>query len=333
MTEQANAQPMAEARGLVKRYGNARAVNELSFQVQKGEVVGFLGPNGAGKSTTMKMLSGFLRPTEGQALVGGIDVADDPIAAQSKLGYLPESAPLYGDMMVIDFLRYVGELRSVPTELMGKRLKGICERCGLMDVLGKDIGQLSKGFRQRVGLAQAMLHDPDLLILDEPTSGLDPNQIIEIRELIKDLGQEKTVILSTHILPEVQATCDRILIISDGAMVADDTPENLTAQDAGSVISLVVKATNGTPLDRSKMQELLLDLPGVGNVILKDGEGGDTLGFSLRAQGSADPREAVFSAAVKNEFILLDMHRERVSLEETFRRLTRGGNEGGQDHA
>jgi len=205
-----------------------------------------------------------------------------------------------------------------------KRLKEIGGRCGLLEVLGKDIGQLSKGFRQRVGLAQAMVHDPDLLLLDEPTSGLDPNQIVEIRELIKDLGREKTIILSTHILPEVQATCDRIIIIADGKLVADDTPDALTEQDTGSVVNVVVKARNGGAVDRDRVQSVLTDLPGVRDVVLGDGEGGGTVGFVVKAQGSEDPREALFSAAVSNDFILLDMHRERVSLEDTFRRLTRG---------
>ncbi len=316
--------PMVEVRGLGKNYGSTRAVDGISFKVSHGEVVGFLGPNGAGKSTTMKMLAGFLRPTDGQAWVGGVSVAEDPLAAQRQLGYLPDSAPMYEDMMVIDFLEYIADLRGVDRAIRSKRLKAIGERCGVMDVLGKDIGQLSKGYRQRVGLAQAMVHDPDLLLLDEPTSGLDPNQIVEIRELIKDLGREKTIILSTHILPEVQATCDRIIIISDGKLVADDTPDALTEKDTGSVVKVVVKARNGKPLDRERVRSTLTDLPGVRDVVLGDGEGGGTLGFVVRAEGSEDPRAAVFGAAVSNDFILLDMHRERVSLEATFRRLTRG---------
>lgn len=331
MSEAAKA-TMVEARALCKDYGTARAVDGISFKVDRGEVVGFLGPNGAGKSTTMKMLTGFLRPTSGAAFIGGIAVQDSPLDAQRKLGYLPESAPLYDDMMVIDFLRYVGALRGVEGALLSQRLKDICKRCGLMSVLGKDIGQLSKGYRQRVGLAQALVHDPDLLILDEPTSGLDPNQIVEIRELIKDLGRDKTVLLSTHILPEVQATCGRIIIIADGKLVADDTPDSLTEKDAGAVVSVVVKAKNGTPLDRGVVEGVLKNLPGVRTVDLADGEGTGTLGFTLRAQGNSDPREAIFAAAVNNDFVLLDMHRERVSLEDTFRRLTRG-DEGGDARA
>jgi ABC-2 type transport system ATP-binding protein len=330
------AEAMVEARKLAKSYGVTRAVDGISFQVSRGEIVGFLGPNGAGKSTTMKMLTGFLKPTGGTALIGGIDVSDDPLAAQKRIGYLPESAPLYDDMMVIDFLEYVAALRGVTPEDLKKRLKTICERCGLMNVLGKDIGQLSKGYRQRVGLAQAIVHDPDLLILDEPTSGLDPNQIVEIRELIKELGRDMTVILSTHILPEVQASCSRIIIISDGKLVADDSPENLTETGAqGSQIRLVVKQKNGTPLDRDRVRSVLSDLPGVRTVESADGEGPETVGFSLRSKGSEDPREAIFSAAVKEGFVLLEVHRERVSLEATFRRLTRGDSktEGGSARA
>ncbi len=313
--------PMVEVEGLSKNYGATRALANVSFKVHKGEIVGFLGPNGAGKTTTMRILTGFLKSSTGSARIGGIDVAQDRLAAQKLIGYLPESAPLYDDMMVKDFLDYIAELRGIPTELRKERQRTICTRCGLMSVLGKDIGQLSKGYRQRVGLAQAMLHDPALLILDEPTSGLDPNQIVEIRELIKDLGREKTVILSTHILPEVQATCDRIIIINEGKLVADDTPEALTERDTGAVIHVVAK---GRSADRQRLAALLAQVPGVRSVDTADGEGEGTSGFRLRASGVTDPREAIFQSAVKNEFVLLDMHRERVSLEDTFRRLTRG---------
>jgi ABC-2 type transport system ATP-binding protein len=264
-----------------------------------------------------------LKPTGGQALIGGHDVEEDALSARKLLGYLPESAPLYDDMMVIDFLSFVAELRGVPEDLRKGRIRDACERCGVSSVLGKDIGQLSKGFRQRVGLAQALVHDPDLLILDEPTSGLDPNQIIEIRSLIRDLGRDKTVLLSTHILPEVQATCGRIIIINEGQLVADDTPQALAEGSTGAVIHLVVKNKPGRDLDRAKLQELLSHLPGVRAVDPRDGEGAQTAGFSLRAAGAIDPREAIFETVVSHDLILLDLHRERVSLEETFRRLTR----------
>jgi ABC-2 type transport system ATP-binding protein len=316
--------PMVEVEELRKDYGSNRAVVGISFTVRRGEVVGFLGPNGAGKSTTMKMLTGYLKPTAGRARIGGIDVAEDRLAVQKLIGYLPESAPLYDDMMVLEFLEFVADLRGVPVENRRAKLKDICARCGLSDVLGKDIGHLSKGYRQRVGLAQAMVHDPDLLVLDEPTSGLDPNQIVEIRELIRDLGREKTILLSTHILPEVQATCSRIIIINDGKLVADDTPDALSESDTGAVIHLVVKSKTGALLDKVRLQSVLSGLPGVRGVDLHDGEGAGTMGFRLRASGSQDPREHIFASAVSNELVLLDMHRERVSLEDTFRRLTRG---------
>ncbi|MBI3179967.1 MAG: ATP-binding cassette domain-containing protein [Deltaproteobacteria bacterium] len=312
---------MVETRALAKAYGSVRAVDGISFKVSRGEIVGFLGPNGAGKTTTMKMITGFLKPTAGTVWVGGVEVSEDPLRARRMLGYLPENAPLYDDMMVVDFLRFIAELRGVPEDARQRRLRSISERCGITKVLGKDIGQLSKGFRQRVGLAQAMLHDPDLVILDEPTSGLDPNQIVEIRQLIKELGREKTVILSTHILPEVQATCRRILIINEGKLVADDTPESLMQGDAAAVIRVVLKRKNG-PLDRDRLRALFSDLPGVRAVESADNEGTDTLGFTLRASGD-DPREAIFETAVHHNFVLLDMHRERVSLEDTFRRLTK----------
>jgi ABC-2 type transport system ATP-binding protein len=324
-----SASVLVEAKALAKSYGSTQAVKGITFSVKRGEVVGFLGPNGAGKSTTMKMLTGYLKPTQGSAHIAGVDVSQDPMAARRALGYLPENAPLYDDMMVIDFLRFISDLRGV--KQAQNRLKNICERCGLMDVLGKDIGQLSKGYRQRVGLAQALVHDPDLLILDEPTSGLDPNQIIEIRSLIKDLGRDKTVLLSTHILPEVQATCGRILIINEGSLVADDNPDALTEKNAGAVIKIVVKHAPGSTWDSDRLRTLFSTVPGIKAVQAHDSEGAGTLGFSLSASGSEDAREAVFGTAVSNNLVLLDMHRERVSLEDTFRRLTRG--EGGDAHA
>lgn len=316
--------PIVEVASLRKEFGSTRAVSDISFAVRKGEVVGFLGPNGAGKTTTMRMLTGYLRPTAGTALVGGINVSDDRLGAQRLIGYLPESAPLYDDMMVTDFLDYIADLRGIPQETRSQRRREICERCGLGNVLGKDIGQLSKGYRQRVGLAQAMMHNPDLLILDEPTSGLDPNQIVEIRELIRDLGREKTVILSTHILPEVQATCGRIIIINDGKLVADDTPDALTEHETGAVVQLVVKGKDGAPCDTTRIESVLGGVGGVRSVERSDGEGAGTAGFRLKASGASDPREAIFQAAVQHGFVVLDMHRERVSLEDTFRRLTRG---------
>jgi gliding motility-associated transport system ATP-binding protein len=217
---------------LSKLYGSVRAVNDISFEVPKGEVLGFLGPNGAGKSTTMKVLTCFLAPTSGRAEVAGHDVYTQSLEVRRKIGYLPEDTPLYKDMVVLEYLDYVTELRKIPRGERRRRIKQIGDVTGIHAVLGKKIGELSRGYRQRVGLTQAMVHDPDLLILDEPTSGLDPNQIVEIRQLITAIGKEKTVILSTHILPEVKATCSRVVIIADGKIVADGRPDDLAARDA-----------------------------------------------------------------------------------------------------
>ncbi|MEW5851384.1 MAG: ATP-binding cassette domain-containing protein [Myxococcota bacterium] len=313
-------QPMIRIENLTKAYGATQALRGVSFEVPRGQVVGFLGPNGAGKSTTMKILAGYVTPTSGTARVDGIDVSEDPVATRRRIGYLPENNPLYEDMMVREFLDFAADVRNVPAGERPAKIKSAVERCGLGPVLGKDIGQLSKGYRQRVGLAQAILHNPDLLILDEPTSGLDPNQIVEIRSLIKELGREKTVIMSTHILSEVQSTCSRVLIISGGKLVADDSPEHLTESEGG-VVTVVLAPKNGTPLEAGRVRSLLESLPGVSAVsaIAPDGEG--TLGFSLR-HGKLDPRRAVFEAAVQNGMILLEMRRQQVSLEETFRKLT-----------
>jgi ABC-2 type transport system ATP-binding protein len=306
--------------GLKKSFGSTQALQGLSFEVPTGQVVGFLGPNGAGKSTTMKILAGYLRPTEGKAFVSGIDVTVDPIATRRRIGYLPENNPLYEEMMVVDFLTFIAEMRQVPVGQRPERIRLAVDRCGLRSVLGKDIGQLSKGFRQRVGLAQAILHDPDLLILDEPTSGLDPNQIVEIRSLIKDLGKDKTVILSTHILSEVQSTCSRVLIINGGKLVADDNPEHLTSGSTSTLFVILANAA-GTTLDPAPVRAILGALPGITSVETADGDGPNTLGFRL-AYGLDDPRRAVFDAAVKNQWALLEMRRQHLSLEETFRKLT-----------
>jgi ABC-2 type transport system ATP-binding protein len=306
--------------GLKKAFGTTQALCGVTFSVPRGQVVGFLGPNGAGKTTTMRILAGFLMPTEGTAAVAGIDVVADPVGARNRIGYLPENNPLYEEMMVVDFLRFIADVRGVPASHRSARIGKAVERCGLGTVLGKDIGQLSKGFRQRVGLAQAILHDPDLLILDEPTSGLDPNQIVEIRSLIKELGKEKTVILSTHILTEVQSTCSRVLIINDGKLVADDSPEHLSVAEGGSV-EVVLAGRTGTSLEPAAVRGWLSTVPGVTGVESAEGEGGGTLAFVLRYQ-TEDPRRGLFDAAVKHDLVLLEIRRKHVSLEETFRKLT-----------
>ncbi len=315
-------QPMISIEGLSKSYGATQALRGVSFEVPRGQVVGFLGPNGAGKTTTMRILAGYASPTSGTAKVAGIDVVLDPIASRRMIGYLPENNPLYEEMMVLDFLHFVARVRGVAAGDERERIKNAVERCGLKSVVGRDIGQLSKGFRQRVGLAQAILHDPDLLILDEPTSGLDPNQIAEIRHLIKELGREKTVILSTHILGEVQGTCGRVLIINEGKLVADDSPERLGSTEGGT-ITVVLASRAGTAISAADVRSMLERIPGVSGVETAEGEGSGTLGFALR-YGKEDPRRALFETAVKNGLVLLEVRRRHVSLEETFRKLTAG---------
>ncbi|SEL06018.1 ABC-2 type transport system ATP-binding protein [Stigmatella aurantiaca] len=313
---------MIRIEGLTKSYGNALALRGVSFQVPRGQVVGFLGPNGAGKSTTMKILSGFVTPTSGTAHINGIDVVEDSVVSRRLIGYLPENNPLYEEMMVLDYLEFAADVRGVPRIRRKERIRSAVERCGLGSVLGKDIQQLSKGYRQRVGIAQAILHEPDLLILDEPTSGLDPNQIVEIRNLIRDLGREKTVLLSTHILSEVQSTCSRVLIISDGRVVADDSPEQLSTAQGGTV-TVVLASRSGAALEPGQVRTVLEAVPGVTRVEPGEAEGSGTLGFRLR-YGQEDIRRALFEASVRHDLCLLEVKRQHVSLEETFRKLTGG---------
>ncbi len=311
---------MIQVENLTKDYGPTRAVDSVTFSVRKGEVLGFLGPNGAGKSTTMKMLTCFLAPTGGHARVAGFDVFDESLEVRKRIGYLPEDTPLYRDMTVSEFLTFTADVRGMTSERRESRIKDIGARCGLADVAGKLVGELSKGFRQRVGLAQAMVHDPDILILDEPTSGLDPNQIVEIRSLIKEVGKEKTVILSTHILPEVQATCSRILIISGGKLVADGTPDELRSREKGSRYRVVVES-NGVGGDAVKAK--LGGIAGVTRCESVTGEEG-AHAFSIDAQVSDDLRKILFRAAVDNRWTLLELVRESANLEDVFRNLTTG---------
>jgi ABC-2 type transport system ATP-binding protein len=310
---------MIQVENLTKDYGPVRAVDRVTFNVRKGEVLGFLGPNGAGKSTTMKVLTCYLAPSGGTVKVAGFDVFDESLEVRRKVGYLPEDTPIYKDMTVLEFLDFVAEIRGMKSAKQA-RIKEIGGRCGLADVAGKLIGELSKGYRQRVGLAQAMLHDPDILILDEPTSGLDPNQIVEIRQLIKEIGREKTVILSTHILPEVQATCSRIIIIGRGKVVADGTPDELRARERGSRYRVVV-AANGVPADAIRSR--LGSISGVSRCQPVTGEDG-AHAFAIDAETAEDLRSSLFRAAVDNRWTLLELVRESASLEDVFRTLTTG---------
>lgn len=294
---------------LTKIYGLQRAVDSISFDARKGEVLGFLGPNGAGKTTTMKIITGYLPPNEGTAEVCGFDVGVKPMEARARVGYLPEHNPLYREMYVREYLAFTAGLHQVKNP--NKQVDEMVERTGLGSHRHKQIGELSKGYRQRVGLAQAMLHDPEVLILDEPTSGLDPNQIVEIRQLIKDLGQEKTVILSTHILGEVEAVCDRAIIINRGALVADAPIQELKQQFAGQSIVVAEFAENTE-------KNLLLKIKNVSSV--------KSLGknqWQLFAASGHDIRAEVFAFAVANKLTLLKLHKEEHSVEDVFQQLTK----------
>jgi ABC-2 type transport system ATP-binding protein len=311
--------PMISIEGLTKRYGATDALRGISFEVSKGQVVGFLGPNGAGKSTTMKILTGYVERTAGSVKVAGVSVPDDPVEARRHVGYLPENNPLYEDMMVEEYLGYIADMREVPADKRQHAINVAVERCGLGKVRGKDIGELSKGFRQRVGLAQAILHDPDLLILDEPTTGLDPNQVVEIRNLIRELGKEKTVILSTHVLPEVQHMCSRAVIISEGKIVADGAPDSLAAE--GGTVDVVVAGRDG-PIKFADVRDLFAKLDGVERVAERNSSDANAVAASLHTKGKVDVRRKLFDVVVENKLVLLGLEHKTMSLEETFRKLT-----------
>jgi ABC-2 type transport system ATP-binding protein len=304
---------------LSKYYGEYLAVDDISFEVKKGEILGFLGPNGAGKSTTMKIITTYLPPTAGTVVVDGMDVEENSLEVRKKLGYLPELNPLYSDMNVIDYLDYCAALDGIPKEKIKARRDEMIKVCGLESMKDKDIGQLSKGYKQRVGLAQAMINNPDVLILDEPTSGLDPNQIIEIRNLIKKLGKEKTVILSTHILSEVQATCNRVIIINRGKIVADGSPEELQAKSKGqSMVTLEVKNN----CDKNDMTAQLKHLRGVNKVEFAK-ETGESYIFNVYAEKGTDLRELISKKVIELNATLLSMQAKQTSLEDVFRDLTK----------
>jgi ABC-2 type transport system ATP-binding protein len=310
-------------RNLTKYYDTEKAVNDISFDVKTGEILGFLGPNGAGKTTTMKIITCYMPPTSGSVEVEGFDIADHSFEVRKKIGYLPEMNPLYLDMNVLEYLEYSARLQGLKNGLLRSRMKEMIEVCGIADVRHKDIGELSKGFRQRVGLAQAMIHDPEVLILDEPTSGLDPNQIVEIRNLIRQLGRAKTVVLSTHILTEVQATCDHVIIINDGGIVADGTLEQLQQDFRGSEkISLELKLPAGKIVNA--MTDIYPKFKEISQVesVEYGGQEGDLHKFSIHTVKGSDIREEIFRRAVSEKWVLLEMSRKATSLEEVFRKLT-----------
>jgi len=323
---------MISVRNLSKSFGSTVAVNNISFEVSKGEVVGFLGPNGAGKTTTMRILTCYLEPDYGTATVAGFDVFEDSLEVRKRVGYLPESAPLYTDMDVVSYLRFVADIRGIPRDLIGGRLRRMVETCGLASVVGRNIGELSKGYRQRVGLAQTLIHDPEILVLDEPTTGLDPSQIIEIRELIKKIGRERTVILSTHILPEVEATCSRVLIINEGLIVASGTPEELNATAGGEdLIHVSIRGGDAvaegaglqdTGTQDSGVKAALSSLAGITSVEKTSEAAGGYSKYIVKVGNGADVAETIFRLAVERGWTINELKRETLSLEDIFLKLT-----------
>lgn len=308
---------MIEVGGLSKSFGSVAAVRDVSFSIAKGEVVGLLGPNGAGKTTTMRILTGYLAADAGRAVIAGVDVAVDSIAARNKIGYLPESAPLYTDMEVTEFLTYIATLRGVAKDKLRAAISKVIDTCALGDVVGRDIGELSKGYKQRVGLAQALIHEPEVLILDEPTSGLDPNQIIEIRSLITNLGRERTVILSTHILQEVEAMCGRALIMNKGKIVGHGTLSELAALKSGtSRYTALIRAAEGA-IRGGIAQCAGFTLQGMRPI-----NGGDWHQVELTSGGTSHDGEKIFQWVVQNGWQLRELRAETASLEDTFRELT-----------
>jgi len=302
--------------GLTKSYGVQKAVDDISFHVKTGEILGFLGPNGAGKSTTMKMITGYLGIENGTIEIGGKNILEYHDEVKKHIGYLPENNPLYLDMPVIDYLEYCAMLEGMNKLDIPKRIKEMVGMCGLNREKHKKIGELSKGYRQRVGLAQAMIHDPEILILDEPTTGLDPNQIVEIRKLIRDLGKEKTVILSTHILPEVEATCDRILIINRGKIVADGSADSLRKQaQGGDAIQVRIE-------DAADPMALLYSIKQLSSVANVDFAGRDKQTFKISAHSDTRIQRDIFNLCVQNKWVLTEMTSLETKLEDIFRHVT-----------
>ncbi len=316
---------MIEVENLTKRYARTTAVDGISFTVQKGEILGFLGPNGAGKTTTMRILTCFLPASAGTARVAGYDVFESPLEVKRRVGYIPETPPLYPDMTVRTFLDFVAKIKGVPSSARAKKVDEAMEKTRVADVRDKLIAKLSKGYRQRVGLAQAIIHNPEVLILDEPTAGLDPKQIIETRELIKGLGGEHTIVLSTHILPEVSMTCGRVVIINKGRVVAEDTPDNLTQRLRGAAM-LELEARG----DRGSLFDAVRQVAGVTQIRPSPGHE-DAVRYEIETEAGHDARGAISRAVVEGGFELLGLRQGGMSLEEIFLHLTTSDEEGRGD--
>ncbi len=312
---------MIKVQNLIKDYGQLRAVDNISFRIPKGEIVGFLGPNGAGKTTTLKIMTCFMPPNSGNVYIDDLNIYQSSIEIRKKIGYLPEGCPLYGEMNVVDFLKFVAELRDIDKDIILKKVMEIIQTCGLQDVVHKEIGELSKGYRQRVGLAAAMIHNPKILILDEPTTGLDPNQIAEIRELIKRLGREKTVLISTHILREVEATCDRVIIIDKGKIVADGPlAEIQNSFHNQNRVYFEIQADTKMLIDEF---ESLPDIDSVQLYSKKD----SLYKFYVNFSKDIDIRPDLYNFIKSKEWTLFEMRAEQRSLEDIFRQLTDKGEE------
>ncbi len=310
---------MIQVEDLTKFYNDFCAVDHISLEIPKGEIMGLLGPNGAGKTTTLRMLTGYFKPTSGKIRIKDHDVDEQPVTVKGLIGYLPESAPLYPGMLVYDYLTYIADIRGLRGEAQQARLRDLVDRCGLHDIMHKTIGELSKGLKQRVGLAHAMMSDPEILILDEPTSGLDPNQIAEIRTIIRAIGREKTVILSTHILSEAEATCDRIVIINKGRIVADDRTANLK-HNAGGTAQIRLCLQNATEADTCQK---LGALDGVTDVTARMEPDNGHLDVTLACRSGNDPRAAIYATVKETDWILLEFVQHSRNLESIFRELTK----------
>lgn len=313
---------MISVKNLTKYYGDFQALKGISFEIKSGEIVGILGPNGAGKSTTLRILTCYLNPTDGDAIIDGKSILDDEINVKKTIGYLPESAPLYNDMCVFDYLVYMADIQDLDKSKLNERLDYVVDACSLKEVISKPIGELSKGYKQRVGLAGSIIHDPKILILDEPTNGLDPNQIVEIRELIKELGKEKTVLVSTHILSEVEATCSRAIIINKGDIIADDTPRNLSSSFANHNKSTTVKISIKTSDNIETIKEKLSNIKDIYKTEIEEFSN-DIKEVSIYSN-SEEPRDEIYRFIKNTDWIIYEMTKVKENLETVFHTLTKG---------
>ena len=313
---------MISVKNLTKYYGDFQALKGISFEIKSGEIVGILGPNGAGKSTTLRILTCYFNPTSGDAIIDGKSILDEENNVKKIIGYLPESAPLYNDMCVFDYLVYMADIQELERSKLNERLHYVVNVCGLKEVISKPIGELSKGYKQRVGLAGAIIHDPKILILDEPTNGLDPNQIVEIRELIKELGKEKTVLVSTHILSEVEATCSRAIIINKGNIIADDTPENLSLNFGNNDKSSTIKISIKTNDNIESVKEKLLSVSDIYKVEIEDNF--NNIKELTIYSNSEEPRDEIYRFIKSTYWIIYEMTRVKENLETVFHTLTKG---------